>query len=72
MADSWSSMPLVFVPVITPRCPSCGHTGFVRLRSSSGGDGSVSRRCICRQCGSRCVIVLERSAPSGQDSHDDC
>jgi hypothetical protein len=58
VTDSWQSVPIVFVR--RPKCPHCGRSrGFMTVRSEAGGDGSTSRKSICKSCSRRCVIVVE-------------
>jgi len=57
MSIAWSDTPIVFV--VAPHCPSCGAMRPIIVRSEQGGDGSTSRRCVCRSCSSRFVVVVE-------------
>lgn len=53
----WADAPIVFVVAAT--CPNCRAPKPIIVRSQSETDGSVSRKCICRRCSKRFVIVLE-------------
>jgi len=57
MAESWADSPIVFVEAIV--CPACGTPRPILVRSDKGGDGSTSRKCICRACSQRFVAVIE-------------
>lgn len=57
MNESWSTAPLVFV--IRPACPVCGSTDYVRTRTDDNGDGSATKKVICKGCGGRYKIILE-------------
>ena len=54
---TWDTAPLVFVEAIC--CPHCGALRPIIVRTSQGGDGSRSRRCVCRRCSRRFVVVVE-------------
>jgi len=55
--STWSDVPYLFVPMVS--CPFCRSTRPITIRSEQAGDGSTSRRCICRKCSRRFVVVLE-------------
>ena len=57
----WSDAPLVFVTEI--HCPSCLSPRPIIVRSVAGGDRSRSRRCVCRSCSGRFILVIEPSLP---------
>jgi hypothetical protein len=57
----WTACPLVFIPM--PACPACGAVRPITVRSEAGGDGSVSRKSVCRKCSTRFVIVAEPPLP---------
>jgi hypothetical protein len=44
----WSKAPVVFVTV--PTCPGCGSRQYHRTRTDANGDGSATRKVICRAC----------------------
>jgi hypothetical protein len=48
---------MVFVQ--RPVCPRCGALGYHRLRSEASGDGSVTKRVVCRGCARKYLIVVE-------------
>jgi len=56
----WAGCPLVFIPAPpVVHCPVCGNVGHIIIRTMpTESDGSFSRRCICRACASRFVLVL--------------
>jgi hypothetical protein len=57
----WSEVPIVFIKA-PPRaqCQACGSLSTPTIvRSEQGGDGSVSRRAICRECSEPFLIVVE-------------
>lgn len=72
MSVSWQDAPLVFV--VAPHCPRCLAPRPIIIRSEQGGDGSVSRRCVCRSCSSRFVVVIELPGDglpeSGRDEYE--
>jgi len=57
MVEAWQDCLCVFVEA--PACPHCRSLRFVRVRSQAGGDGSVTRRCICAACSRRFNVVVE-------------
>lgn len=58
----WRDVPMLFLPRL--RCPSCGSLRTPLLvRSADGGDGSVSRKYVCRDCGRRFLCVLDPELP---------
>ncbi len=59
------SIPMIFVTEY--HCPSCFATKPLILRTLDGRDGSRSRRCICRSCSMRWILVIE---PPCQDLAD--
>lgn len=59
---TWQSVPIVVVP--RPCCPHCGDAGYPEIkRSAGGGDGSMSRKCVCRSCGGRWVLLIDPDVP---------
>ena len=55
---AWSGAPIIFVHAIC--CPRCKALRPIIVRSSPiEADGSRSRRCICRRCSQRFVVVIE-------------
>lgn len=59
---AWNSEPMIFLPRL--RCPRCGSLRTpLRIRSANGGDGSVSRKYICRDCGGRFLAVFDPQLP---------
>ena len=54
---NWADAPCCFVTA--PSCSHCGHLEYITVRSEANGDGSVTRKAICRQCSGRFKIVVE-------------
>ncbi len=63
MAESWADAPCVFV--VLPTCPDCGGGSWVNVRTEQNGDGSRTRKCVCRRCSGRFKIVAEPLPDSG-------
>jgi hypothetical protein len=57
MRKSWANVPRVFITL--PGCPFCGAVRPILTKSDDNGDGSVTRKVICRQCSGRFKIVVE-------------
>jgi len=55
--ESWIDVPTVFI--VAPSCPRCGALRPITIRSEQNGDGSVTRKAVCRRCSSRFKIVVE-------------
>jgi hypothetical protein len=55
--ESWVDVPLV--TVIAPACPWCRALKPIPVRSEQNGDGSVTRRCVCRECSKRFKLLIE-------------
>ena len=68
MASSWNNAPFVFIPAIT--CPNGHRDYFVIKVFPTESDGSKTRRCICRKCSQRFVVVVEESATEWQEPMD--
>ncbi len=56
---SWDQVECVFVEGIS--CPHCGATKPITVRSEQNGDGSITRKSICRRCSRRFKVVVEFS-----------
>jgi thiol-disulfide isomerase/thioredoxin len=56
-ATRWHDVPLVFI--VAPSCPHCRAGKPIIIRSQTENDGSVTRRCVCRQCSRRFLLVVE-------------
>lgn len=68
----WSDCPIVeILPAPTARCPHCGRSGAIIVRSLAGGDGSVCRRSVCRHCSARYLVVVEPVLPVAGNLEDD-
>lgn len=68
MAD-WSTAEIVYIPAVA--CPGCAALRPIIVRSQSEGDGSVSRRCVCRRCAERFVVVVEPPEPLPEFGRED-
>lgn len=57
---NWTTVPMVCIPP-PPRaaCPGCGSTSHTIVRSSSGGDGSVTRKAICADCSTPFLVIVD-------------
>ena len=55
------SIPMIFVEAIS--CPHCHQVKPIIVKTLDGGDGSKSRRCVCRSCSMRFVVVIELPEP---------
>lgn len=68
MAESWLTAPIVFV--VAPACPLCRAPRPIVVRSEQNGDGSVTRKAICRQCSTRFKICVELPEIGNHDFAD--
>lgn len=57
MREVWADVPLVTIEL--PHCPICLGGDPLIVRSEKNGDGSFTRKCICRHCSERFKIVFE-------------
>jgi hypothetical protein len=57
MPETWQDAPLVFITAAA--CPACGAGKPLIVRSEANGDGSTTRKAICRRCSERFKIVVE-------------
>ncbi|WP_436716397.1 hypothetical protein U8335_02295 [Roseiconus lacunae] len=56
----WTEVPITFAPLIIIRCPECkSDRKPVIVNTTTEDDGSITRRCICRECGAPSLLVLE-------------
>lgn len=63
MADRWLTAEVVELPApIIPRavCPNCGDEGRLIIRTMTGADRSVTRRCKCPACS---TLFIELQSP---------
>ena len=60
----WTEAPIQFIPIVT--CQFCGSVDLMRIRTESGGDGSFSRKLICKVCSRKNLVVYELP-DSGKD-----
>ncbi len=62
---NWSAVPIVFIPLPPrPACPACQSTRQpIITRSEDQGDGSILRKCVCRDCNEPFRIVAEPDEP---------
>jgi len=62
--SGWTDAPIVEVPLWQP-CPACGSPAEpIYLRYFRSADGSSTRRCVCRACSARFVLI---AAPPDDD-----
>lgn len=56
--NTWQSV--MTIAIARCRCPHCGSLEPPHIvRSLAGGDGSTTRRCICRRCSVRFLLVID-------------
>ena len=48
---------MIVIPIAL--CPHCGGDDHERVRTCDNGDGTTTRRVLCRNCGERFKILLE-------------
>jgi hypothetical protein len=65
MNESWLTSPTIFL--VAPACPHCRAPRPIIVRSEAGGDGSITRKCVCRRCSAKFKIVLELPNPGNDD-----
>jgi hypothetical protein len=53
----WADVPAIVV--YAPACPSCRALRPIIVRSEANGDGSTTRKAICRRCSERFKIIVE-------------
>ena len=58
-AAPWTACPIVYV--LAAACPACGSLEHINVRTEQNGDGSKTRKRICRQCSTRFLLVVEVS-----------
>jgi hypothetical protein len=64
--EGWADAPLVFV--VRQRCPHCRSTlRPIIVRSEQNGDGSTTRKSVCRACSGRFKLVVETLPDLGND-----
>ncbi len=65
MKQPWSNCPRVFI--VAPHCPACLGNDLLTIRCEQNGDGSVTRKTVCRTCSSRFLLIVEPpSAGNGE------
>jgi hypothetical protein len=62
----WSSVPTVFIVVAT--CPRCGCCEYDRTKTADNGDGTRTRKVICRACSQPYKISVEMPEPGNEPS----
>ena len=62
----WSKAPVVSVTV--PTCPTCGSRQYRRTRTDANGDGSATRKVICRECSAPYKIAIELPETGNDES----
>ncbi len=55
--NAWHDAPLIFTTAI--HCPLCFAVRPIPVRCAANGDGSTTRRYVCRECSRRFVVVVE-------------
>jgi len=53
----WADAPIQYIDI--PVCQHCGATKFIKIRTEAAGDGSFSRKLICRTCSRKTLAVFE-------------
>ena len=53
----WDNLPMVFITEAA--CPYCMTPRPALMKSLPNGDDSTTRRCVCRECNRRFVVVVE-------------
>lgn len=61
MPIDWSSVTMVFT--VEMHCPECLAIRPIVIRTEQAGDGSKSRKCICRKCSEAFLVVIEPPVP---------
>lgn len=54
---SWADAPIQFVEI--PACHHCQSPDLMRIRTETAGDGSFSRKFVCRICSRKTLVVYE-------------
>jgi hypothetical protein len=57
VAEAWHNVPCVFI--VAPHCPVCFAGRPIIVRSEANGDGSKTRKAVCRRCSEKFKIVVE-------------
>lgn len=71
MTNEWEGQPMVFVTI--PACPHCGSFKRATIRSERNGDGSRTRKTICRKCKGKYLLIAEPPLPdSGSGGEGEC
>lgn len=69
----WSAAPTITIFVHPPDppspCPACGHAKPIISRTEANGDGSSTRKAICRRCSQRFKVAVEIASLG--NLHDD-
>lgn len=61
---NWSDAPIVFI--VIPTCPACGCHEYRRTKTAGNGDGSKTRKVVCRACELAYKIAIELPEPGNQ------
>jgi hypothetical protein len=69
VANSWDSAPMVIIPApVRAACPYCGETRpAIIQRSASQGDGTTTRKSICRTCSGWFLVIVEPVPAAGSE-----
>ncbi|QDT06894.1 hypothetical protein K227x_53170 [Rubripirellula lacrimiformis] len=62
MTRDWKTAPMVIIEAAA--CPVCFALKPIIVRTEQGGDGSSSRRCVCRECSAHFLLVIEPPVPN--------
>ena len=65
---NWANVPLTYIVAI--HCPACLAVRPISVRSAANGDGSTTRRYVCRECSGRFIIVVELPISGKDELHD--
>ena len=60
---NWRRVPIQFIPMTVPTCPTCCATDLIHWGSRSNGDSTRTRKFICRKCSTAFVAVFEPEFP---------
>jgi hypothetical protein len=69
--STWASAPIVFITPSPPTaCPACGCLRHEIVRTMPAEhDGSRTRRCVCRECRAKFLVVVEPDFASDWQNH---
>lgn len=73
MPETWQDAPTItiwIVPTPPTPCPNCGHSKPVIVRTEANGDGSSTRKCVCRRCSRKFKVAVELASLGNHDDDD--